>query len=124
MDKHVAERWAQALRSGKYKQAKNRLKNGQEHFCCLGVLCDLYREEQGKGEWVTPKYCETSEFHLDCAGEFEGAVLPDSVREWAGMISHDGYLKGTQDTRLVSLNDRGVEFPQIADLIEKQWEVL
>jgi hypothetical protein len=51
-------------------------------------------------------------------------VLPDSVREWAGMISHDGYLKGTQDTRLVSLNDRGVEFPQIADLIEKQWEVL
>jgi hypothetical protein len=40
------------------------------------------------------------------------------------METHDGYLEGTQDTSLASLNDRGVKFPQMADLIEKQWEVL
>jgi hypothetical protein len=126
MDQHVAERWTQALRSGKYKQARGRLKDGPEYFCCLGVLCDLYREEQGKGEWVTPKYCESSQFEVECDGlkEVEGVVLPDSVREWAGMETHDGYLEGTQDTSLASLNDRGVKFPQMADLIEKQWEVL
>lgn len=126
MDKHVAERWTQALRSGTYKQAKNRLKHGQEHFCCLGVLCDLYREEQGKGEWVAPKYCESSQFEVECDGlkEVEGMVLPESVRVWAGIETRDGYIPGTQDTSLLSLNDSGVEFPQMADLIEKNWEVL
>ena|SRR5258708_25128969 len=34
-------RWVEALRSGKYKQGKNYLKNDDGTMCCMGVLCDI-----------------------------------------------------------------------------------
>jgi hypothetical protein len=40
MDKAVKERWIAALESGKYRKARNKLRNGNQ-FCCLGVLCDI-----------------------------------------------------------------------------------
>lgn len=40
MDKKLARKWVDALRSGKYKQGRNSLvKDGK--YCCLGVLCEL-----------------------------------------------------------------------------------
>ena len=33
-------KWTTALRSGKYRQAQNRLRK-DDAFCCLGVLCDI-----------------------------------------------------------------------------------
>jgi len=38
----VAQKWVKALRSGKYKQGRNRLRK-KDRFCCLGVLCELER---------------------------------------------------------------------------------
>lgn len=40
--------WIAALRSGKYKQGKSRLKRG-DAFCCLGVACDI----KGSCSWIT-----------------------------------------------------------------------
>ena len=46
MNPEVKKLWVEALRGGKYVQGKGKLhyisKDGQEKFCCLGVLCDLY----------------------------------------------------------------------------------
>jgi hypothetical protein len=42
----IAKKWVEALRSGKYKRATHRLRANEDSFCCLGVLCDLYAEEQ------------------------------------------------------------------------------
>lgn len=39
-----AQRWANALRSGKYFQGRGRLRVGNT-FCCLGVLCDINGEQ-------------------------------------------------------------------------------
>ena len=36
----IKQKWVEALRSGKYKQTKGELKNGQG-FCCLGVACEI-----------------------------------------------------------------------------------
>ena len=33
-------KWVAALRSGKYQQGRDVLRNGDK-FCCLGVACDL-----------------------------------------------------------------------------------
>lgn len=124
MNKHIAERWVQALRSGQYQQGDGELHPDLDSYCCLGVLCDLYRVEQGKGEW-----CRTStgdmEFRIedDRVEESEMAVLPVTVAEWAGIRDVAGGIAETNDS-LASMNDAGSTFPELADLIEKKWEVL
>jgi hypothetical protein len=50
MHKEIALRWAETLRSGNYQQTQDYLRDHMGH-CCLGVLCDIYRVEQGKGQW-------------------------------------------------------------------------
>lgn len=36
----LKEKWIKALRSGRYRQGKNTLKEGR-YYCCLGVLCTV-----------------------------------------------------------------------------------
>lgn len=126
MNKHIAERWVQALRSGQYKQGQGELHPDPESYCCLGVLCDLYRVEQGKGEWVAkPNGQELGMFRApnEDITEIETAVLPEVVKDWAGIQDFAGEIAGTSDS-LAGLNDEGMGFPELADLIEKNWEVL
>ena len=44
MNRDIAQEWAQALKSGKYKQGKNKLSHkgeeGEWHFCATGVLAE------------------------------------------------------------------------------------
>ena len=40
MDQKLKKKWIEALTSGKYQQAKSRLKD-PSGFCCLGVLRDV-----------------------------------------------------------------------------------
>ena len=44
------EQWIEALRSGKYEQAKGILRDVDDNnkFCCLGVACEI----SGLGEWL------------------------------------------------------------------------
>lgn len=121
MKKEIKERWIAALRSKEYKQGKNALKSGDK-YCCLGVLCDISKigvwaeiGHQGQGYKVGPYDWSTS-------------VLPDSVREWAGLdrvdpiIDPSGSLESSQDyhvTHASVANDAGFSFSAIADLIEQ-----
>ncbi len=48
MDSALKAKWVEALRSGKYVQAKGCLRDSRPHgdgFCCLGVLCDVIDPE-------------------------------------------------------------------------------
>lgn len=47
----LLRKWSRALRSGKYKQGKGQLRDG-DNFCCLGVLCDV----SGVGKWEDGAY--------------------------------------------------------------------
>lgn len=116
MNKHIAERWVDALRSGQYEQGIESLHPDPESYCCLGVLCDLYRVEQGRGEWT-----HMGEFDLS-EDITETAVLPGTVRDWAGMETSEGQIPGSE--ALAALNDAGATFSELADLIEQKWEVL
>jgi hypothetical protein len=44
MNKEIADKWIEALRSGEYEQGIASLQSGGR-FCCLGVLCDLAIKE-------------------------------------------------------------------------------
>lgn len=48
MTKELRDKWVAALRSGRYKQGKYRLRDREGGFCPLGVLLDV----SGLGEWI------------------------------------------------------------------------
>lgn len=127
MKKSVAKAWVAALRSGKYRQGKKRLRvagetRKQDSFCCLGVLCDVYRTETGKGRWRLGAF----EAEADAGSAM---VTPDTVMAWAGLGSCNPEVlsqdPSTHGTALAEFNDRhGKTFAEIADLIEAHWETL
>jgi hypothetical protein len=130
MRKEIAEKWVAALRSGEYEQSAGFLQT-RDGYCCLGVLCDLHMRETGRGEWRPPGsgdylYTQCYRDDLGVDGEY---TPPPGVREWADMeddpcvrVQHPDGSVEPED--LVSLNDDGFSFAQLADLIEEQWESL
>jgi len=126
MNKEIAKKWVQALRSGKYKQGRevlHRKENGKDTYCCLGVLCDLYqqdrRSKKKKGLAVDNKYDTITYDGFD-------TVLPCVVLKWAGMETANGMLNyEDMDANLVYLNDeKRSSFKTIANVIEKNVENL
>ena len=109
----VKRLWLKALRSGEYKQGRTALQPNEGEFCCLGVLCEVYRKETGDGRWT--KYgtfvAEDSE---------DACVLPDAVIAWAGLDSDTPRLGPRKNSAYATtLNDNGRSFSYIADRIEK-----
>lgn len=128
-----ATKWVAALRSGKFKQAKNVLRDklygedsGYLAYCCLGVACEL----SGLGEWVDKSAyrdgthvamdAELNAAYPDDAPEFsrEEEFASPEVQRWLGLKSQAGDLVlNSEETSLAQLNDKGVPFPEIADII-------
>lgn len=117
MKNDIADKWIAALRSGQYTQAKGVLKKGNSH-CCLGVLCELYLQEHPEARWVQDgplnHFFANSE---DC----NHSLLPNAVRDWAGMRTKDGLMPGSS---LSIKNDAGYTFNGIASIIDKYKDVL
>lgn len=125
MDEQIKQDWIGALKSGEYTQGTHCLNNGTG-MCCLGVLTDLYRKKHG-GEWE-PR--EGVPLLVLTGAEDEDMALPIQVRTWAKMESsvpmlpflnreYEGMKNLSYDkTNIAELNDSGVPFNQIADLIE------
>lgn len=108
MRESVKKKWADALRSGEYQQCGGALRNG-DSYCCLGVLCDVYRKTRHKGKW------SGSRFEVDTVGD--KSELPIPVYKWAGLDSADPEIGGEYAT---ILNDEiGADFKTIAKLIQK-----
>lgn len=106
------ERWVAALRSGKYKQGHSLLRSTQNHYCCLGVLCDVLGVE-----WRVK-----SEANISYLAYESETYLPDTIVEIAEMKSKNGIIHGTS---LVNFNDvYRKNFNEIADIIEQNWEYL
>jgi hypothetical protein len=100
MDKELKTKWVSALRSGEYKQGMDTLRDKDDNFCCLGVLCDLI----DKTAWRPLSTCYR---YIDSSG-----TLSLQTRKSAGL--HQGTLE-----QLVSMNDyKKLPFSEIADWIE------
>ena len=130
MNQDVKQKWIAALRSGDYKQTREQLRrNGENSYCCLGVLTDLYdKDETVKSEdrWCGDLYsytCGEAKYKAE-------SVLPQPVMEWAGLEEYNPTVRYSLDTTdseldilsLAYLNDHEkLSFKQIADLIEEQY---
>lgn len=134
MKKEVMEKWVAALRSGKYKQGRDKLKKkdtkGVIRHCCLGVLCELYNEQNKNNKYAF-------------SDKDDQQLLPLEVEQWAGMKSNDGEINNSVDLlyyveqaglgelnyhhrinhRLSEFNDQHkFKFSALANIIEKFYE--
>lgn len=107
----VKKKWITALKSGKYVQSQHALRN-TSGYCCLGVLCDIYRKtKKKKGVCWTKSY----EFKKTFLGETN--YLPKEVRKWAGMES-ELVFSTSIERNLARMNDADMQsFNKIADYI-------
>jgi hypothetical protein len=111
-----AKLWVDALRSGEFKQGRRLLRSqGGGEWCCLAVLCEVYRRETGKGEWVS-EHAMAPAFVLD--GYTERSYAPPPVAEWMG-LRDDGQSHPSSQAKYVRQNETGRSFEQIADSIAR-----
>lgn len=133
MNQEVKRLWVEALRSGDYQQGRNYLIEDETFskpsYCCLGVLCELYRQEVG-GFWEYQRE-DDAVYSFVAKDDEEGCdasttLLPSLVMEWAELSGsdpaveiEDGSLQYRNCT-LSALNDDGRNFEFIANIIENQ----
>ena len=97
------EQWVKALRSGKYKLGRRRLRIG-DTFCCLGVLCDL----NDPSLWALNDL--SNEYDYVYAEEYSAMPPVDLLIE-VGISDDEAH-------ELAEQNDAGATFEEIADMIE------
>ncbi len=123
MKSEVKKLWCDALRSNEYQQTKGRLKD-EVGYCCLGVLCELYKRETGNGEWKDHTFYGSNITCLTFTVDRESNpfVLPTQVTEWADLDSANPEVDNVHIhcNRLSHFNDFQMSFAQIADLIEEK----
>jgi hypothetical protein len=131
MNPEIKARWIAWLRDPSHEQGQSYLKKGGK-YCCLGGLCELAIEDG-----VIHRSLETTRILQEDTVSFygESAVLGGVVMDWAGLESNRAYIAElreripgsappdtlidfTTNTNLASLNDSGLTFNQIADIID------
>lgn len=133
MRQDIAFIWTEALRSNEYAQCRKMLHRKDDGFCCLGVLTDLYlKAHPDAPRWVDGPTNEWNivQMQVNLGGDsmnnvhFIYGFLPKKVIEWSGMSHALGVLNPDSGRNLAQLNDDGIPFAQIADIIEKNMEIL
>lgn len=147
-NQEVMREWVSALRSGKYTQGRGKLSyidpaDGGRKHCCLGVLSDLAVEKGlTPAPMVIPEpmtrlgalspYVTVTSFSVfadeaDVYNYEHGSTImpPLKVYDWADIPVGDGLNCGPDaplsSNKLANMNDRGLSFDQIADMIEEEW---
>jgi hypothetical protein len=123
--------WVEALRSGEYEQGNGKLQTLSGKFCCLGVACDVFKEDNPdvKAEWVEsydcvefivhtnePKpacYCGSCPPQIGFRKEVESGLPGDSVNNWLG-------FDGEDCSAFAAMNDESeLTFEEIAIYVEE-----
>ena len=139
MNNELRNLWVEALRSGKYKQGKGRLRDG-DTYCCLGVLCDLVAADNSDAyEWQEIEeddpYWHKQELgdpenpykildHFD--NDYQEFDLPTAIVSAIGLHSENGDFEVPEvidKDRLGSLEKHmyGPDFASLQVLNDKGW---
>lgn len=117
MNPEAKKIWVDALRSGRYEQARAFLKlpkGDKWGYCCLGVLC-----EEAIKAGVKVEAREAEDPHGEVCVVFNGnsTVLPSAVYQWAGLGEPNPMIGG--NTASYHNDHAGRDFNEIADLIDE-----
>jgi hypothetical protein len=127
MDPRIKALWVHELRDGGHEQGAGVLRRlepdkANPEYCCLGILCEIAVRE-GVIEPPVPGHEDHIETVFYYGGE-DTNLLPRVVMKWAGLYVDDpkvdAHSIGRDEVYLAGLNDAGVPFTEIAQLIEEQ----
>jgi len=103
--------WVAALRSANYQQGRGSLYVNNEGYCCLGVKCALeYKKTPSCGTFYGSKVAYYGNCGLNSAGTLPGC--------WIYYLDSGLRMTNTPYPSLTDLNDQGIPFTVIADIIE------
>lgn len=118
MNSKWADKWIEALRSGKYIQGQGALTRLRldklDLDCCLGVVCKLVggpKEVMGDVVFYGSSHEDGSYTNLPL-----NVVHALGMRSYSGVFAQDNY--GGLGVSLTGCNDSGFTFSQIADIID------
>jgi hypothetical protein len=114
LERDIWDDWLAALRSGDYPQTAKRMRWGN-HFCALGVLCDIHPDLQWASNRVHGSRTLYNAYDK-VADDGDGSwvsTLPRTFKERLNLTNNDMNV-------VIELNDRGAAFPRIADIVEEQ----
>lgn len=108
MKPEIKKIWVDALRSGKYEQGQTYLKNVEGKYCCLGVLAEVAEFEKTSlvSNVAVPHFDDMAAVGIvGCLGKLQKPLV----------------YANTACEFLTDLNDNGMPFSEIADVIEEQF---
>lgn len=120
MIKKLKQKWVAALRSGKYKQCNGLLcrlndRGRATGHCCLGVLLEVAKKEGYDIKKQKADYNTTNRQYV-FAGEKHDTMTGGLSESFRTRIK----LDGLDESELISMNDGGKSFDEIADFIQKE----
>jgi hypothetical protein len=119
MNEAIRDKWAAKLESGQYYQGRGGLRLGMT-YCCLGVLCELFREETGDGEREQVYQGEGQAYRFIARGTKDTIMLPVAVRDWAELPDVNPHLDPDDPQGFAAyLNDHVMNFREIAALVRQ-----
>lgn len=113
----------EALESGEYEQGQNFLRyynpeTNKDHYCCLGVLCDLWPQSAGRWKRGVSEGV-LSERGIDQDNVWSMSFGNDTFIDYpVPQAVRDAGITINEMTTLAGLNDEGYNFMQIADYIK------
>ena len=121
MNPEIKERWLKALRSGEYKQGTGWLQMDGK-YCCLGVLCAIVADEIDLPVEERTDVTNATIVTYGRPNDKTDTDLPNKVVEYVGLGSSDPVVEVATDYKrtLSNLNDNGMTFLEIADIIERE----
>lgn len=112
MNTDIKKDWIAALRSGDYEQGVTCLRDRDNRFCCLGVLCDLHAKAHPEYAWSGPTTVQSmGRGYIGATG-----TLPNMVMFWSELRDSDPRIAGIRASHWNDVKESS--FLQIADMIE------
>lgn len=112
---YLTEKWLEILRSGKHMQGKRKLVcDGR--VCVLGALC-VAADAEGLVKVDYERDC-VIDYDSSCEDYCEDYYLPPILKMLFGGRQDVAVSVGEHNVSLSALNDLGVSFEYLADLIE------
>ena len=121
-----------ALKSRMFTKRRNELRGPGNKRCCLGVICEVFQDETGKGVWKRngSGYAFVAEAHNETHPYCNSIGLPKPVGEWLGHDEPDGVISDIQllDQSLgyqhaSNLNDStDLSLEEIGAVLQADWQ--
>lgn len=108
--------WLAALRSGEYTQGEGEL-NPIGGYCCLGVAAKVALKNDVHVEIFNDLYDDSFIVGYDLSDQPE-TMKYFGLKNGAGLMDQTITLNDREFKSLVDMNDNGISFEKIADVIE------